>query len=367
MPIFIILTLIIFQALLIFVHLAVYETLAAAFGIGGTTLKIIFIILAISFTTTSFLTHWYKGKIVDWAYTFSAYWFGLVHFLFLGAVLFYFTLDISYSHNVYVSPALVGGIYFGIFFLIHLYGTWNSGRAEITRINVSLPSLPQVWKGRKIVFMSDVHLGSVRGAKFMARVVKNIQAESPYAVFIGGDVFDGTKCNESELVEPLRLLRPEHGVYYISGNHEYYLKDVDAAFAAIRNVGITILHNEKIDIDGVDIVGVDYKSVSHKEQFEEVMKKMNINRAKPTILLKHEPNYLDVAEHAGVSLGFFGHTHQGQIFPLSLFTKQIYKGFDYGLKPHGTMQVYTSSGVGTWGPPLRIGTKSEIVVIEFVS
>lgn len=365
MPFALIASLIVFQILLIFVHLTVYATLSAAFGIGGVFIKILFIVLAFSFVASSILTRWYNSRPLDWFYSFSAYWFGLVHFLFGGAVLFYFTLTIFYHYDIYIAPAFVGGIYFGIFFLVHLYGTWKSGRGEITNIKVSLKSLPEAWKGKKIVFLSDVHLGSVRGKKFMARIVKKIQAIAPEAVFIGGDIFDGTKCNEERLLEPLASLRIPKGVYFISGNHEYYLPDVEHAFAAIRNTGTKILHNEKVDIDGIDFVGVDYKSVSHTDDLKKVLDDIRVDRTKPTIFIKHEPKDLDVAENAGMSLGFFGHTHQGQIWPLSLLTKQIYKGFDYGLKPHGTMQVYTSSGVGTWGPPLRLGTRSELVVVEF--
>jgi predicted MPP superfamily phosphohydrolase len=374
MPIAIIGTLLVFQVLLIFVHLAVYATLAAAFGIGGVWLKIIFVLLAFTFTVASFAGHWFKGKIIDWWYTFSAYWFGLVHFLFGGAVLFYFTLVIFYHANVYVNPALVGGVYFGIFFLIHLYGTRKSWGREITQIKISPSTSAGVWpsfdhnfwKNKKLVFISDVHLGNIRGAGFMASIVKKIQAIGPYAVFIGGDIFDGPKCDEEKLLEPLKALRPEHGVYYVTGNHEYYLPDVQHALKVIKNTGAIILHNEKVEIGGIDFVGVDYQSVNKTDKFQKVLNDLHIDRTKPNILIKHEPNDLDVAEKAGISLGFFGHTHQGQIWPLSLFTRQIYDGFDYGLKPHGTMQVYTSSGVGTWGPPLRLGTKSEIVVIEFI-
>lgn len=364
MPIAVIGSLIVFQVLLIFVHLAVYATLAAAFGIGGVWMKTLFVLLAFTFIVASFITHWFKSKLIDWWYTFSAYWFGLVHFLFGGAVLFYFTIAIFYHYNIYVSPALVGAIYFGIFFLIHLYGTWKSWGREITKITVSVPHLPASWKGRKIVFVSDVHLGNVRGTRFMASIVKKIQAFDPYAVFIGGDIFDGPKCDEEKMVKPLKNLKPKHGIYYVTGNHEYFLPDIQHALTVLRNTGVIILNNEKVTIDGIDFVGVDYKSVNKTDAFKKVLDSLHIDRTKPTILIKHEPNDLDVAESAGISLGFFGHTHQGQIWPLSLFTRQIYKGFDYGLKPHGAMQVYTSSGVGTWGPPLRLGTKSEIVVVE---
>jgi predicted MPP superfamily phosphohydrolase len=370
MPIFILLTIIVFQALLIFVHLTVYATLAAAFGIHAVWFKWLFIILAVTFTTASIISRWVKGRLMNWFYAFSAYWFGLVHFLFGGAVLFYFILAIFYRNNIYVAPAIVGAICFGAFFLIHLYGTSKSGRGELTNIKISLSKVPgfnkDFWSGKKIVFISDVHLGNVRGRRYMARVVRQIQALQPYAVFIGGDLFDGPACNEAALVEPLRELKVPGGVNYITGNHEYYLPNVQRAIEAIRATGVKILNNEKMDMGGIEFVGVDYMATNKPEKLKEVLEGFHIDRNKPNILLKHEPKDLDIAEAAGMSVGFFGHTHQGQIWPLSLLTKQIYKGFDYGLKPHGTMQVYTSSGIGTWGPPLRLGTRSEIVLVEFL-
>ncbi len=370
MPIAVIGSLIAFQLLLIFVHLAVYATLAAAFGISGPFFEWLFIILAVTFISASFLSHFFRSKLLDWYYTFSAYWFGLVHFLFMGSVAFYFTLFIFYHNNVYVSPALVGAIAFGIFFLIHLYGTFNSWRAEVVYISIPLSKTPgfdrAFWSDKTIAFVSDVHLGNVRHDAFLARIVKKLQAAAPEAVFIGGDLFDGTACDEARMVEPLRSLKPPGGVYFVTGNHEFYLPSVERALAAIRAVGVRILNNEKTAIGGIDFVGVDYQATNKPDPFKKILGTIGIDRSRPNILIKHEPKDLDVAESAGISLGFFGHTHQGQIFPLSLFTKQIYKGFDYGLKPHGALQVYTSSGVGTWGPPLRLGTKSEIVIVKFV-
>jgi predicted MPP superfamily phosphohydrolase len=382
MPIIVGVSLIIFQFLLIVVHIAVYLSLVAAFSsfIGGigivgsgiwlVSLKIIFIILALTFTSASVLTHFYKGVIVDWYYRFAAYWFGLVYFLFIGAVAFYFTIEIFYSKNVYVAPALIGGICFGVAFLIHLYGTWKSQHPEVTEITTPLSSHPgfraDFWKDKKIVFVSDFQLGNIYGSNFAARVAKKIAALDPYVVLIGGDLYDGVMCDEEKLVEPLRVLRPVGGTYFITGNHEYYSRDFAHMIAAVRGIGIKVLSDKKIDIGGIDIVGVDYQSSHKREDFKNALERIGIDRAKPSILLKHEPSDLDVAEAAGISLDLSGHTHRGQIFPLMFFTWQMYKGFDYGLKRLGGMQVFTSSGVGTWGPPLRLGTKSEIVVIRVV-
>jgi predicted MPP superfamily phosphohydrolase len=361
---------IVFQILLIIVHVAVYLSLAAAFGIGGIWPKSLFIILALTFTTATLLVHFYKGAVIDGYYRFAAYWFGLVHFLFAGAVVFYFTIELLYGRNIYVAPAIIGGICFGAAFLIHLYGTWKSQHPEVTEVKIPFSRhsgfRADFWKDKKIVFVSDFQLGNIYGRKFVERVAKKIAALDPYVVLIGGDLYDGVVCDEAKLVEPLRALQPAGGTYLITGNHEYYLRDPARATTAVRTAGITILNDEKKEIGGIDVIGVDYRSAHKREDFKKVLERIGIDPAKPSILLKHEPTDLDVAATAGISLDLSGHTHHGQIFPLTFFTWQIYKGFDYGLKRLGAMQVYTSSGIGTWGPPLRLGTKSEVVVIEFV-
>jgi predicted MPP superfamily phosphohydrolase len=371
MPITIIASLIVFEVLLIIVHLAVYATITSAFGIGGIWwLKALFIILAFTFVSASFISHFYKGRVVDRYYQRSAYWFGLVHFLFGGAVIYYFTLSIFYAHDIYVSPALIGGICFGAMFLIHLYGTIKSQRPQVTHIKIPFSQIPgfraDVWKGKKIVFVSDFQLGNIYRQNFTARVTRIINALDPYVVMIGGDLYDGVVCDEAALIKPLGALHPAGGIYAITGNHEYYLPDVPRALAAIRAAGITVLDDKKVDIGGIDLIGVDYRSSHKRDDFKKTLAHIGVDRARPSILLKHEPTDLNVAEEAGVWLDLSGHTHHGQIFPLMFFTWQIYKGFDYGLKRLGAMQVFTSSGAGTWGPPLRLGTNSEIVAIEFV-
>ncbi len=366
MPLAVITGLIVIGALVVLVHLAVYTALAAAFGIGSGALHALFIALSFTFIATMFLGRWVRSKILDWLYTAFAYWLGLVFFFLSAAALFYFTATILYLHNIYISPALLGGIYFGALFLLHLYGTWTATRAQITRIKIAFSGLPAAWEGKRIVFVSDIHLGNVWGRGFSAKIVRKIQALNPEAVLIGGDIYEGPKCDVREIIEPFRSLRAPRGVYFITGNHEYYMPDVEVARAAIRRAGMRILNNEKVDLNGITLVGVDYKTGHKKEDFKNVLAAGKIPKDKPAILLYHEPIHLEAARAAGISLALYGHTHAGQIFPLNYITRTMYRGFDYGLKRKGDMQAYTSSGAGTWGPPLRLGTKSEIVLLEFV-
>lgn len=364
-------SLVIFQVLLVFVHLAVYKTFVAAFGpfsgMMETVMSMLFIVLAFTFISSTLIARYSRSRLAAAYYTFSAYWFGLVHFLFMGALAFFVTESVFYSFNCYISPAVLGAWAFGIAFFIHAYGTWQSGRGEIVKISVALPHLPEAWRGRTVAFISDVHLGDVRAARFSAMIAHKVSALKPYALFIGGDLFDGPLCDEKKLIAPLGALAQElqGGAWFVTGNHEYYTGDPSRVLTAIRGAGINVLANESVDLEGLQLVGVDDLSTHNAEEFKKVLERIPIDPEKPSVLLKHIPLNIDIAAAKGISLELCGHTHHGQIFPLSLITKRSFKGYDYGLVPHGVMQVYTSSGVGTWGPPLRLGTKSEIVLIEF--
>lgn len=365
MRIALILNLIAVEILLVLVHLAVYATIAAFFGVGSAALLIVFILLAFSFFVAVLVTRGHRAKWLDWYYTLAAYWFGLVNFLFGGVVAAFFILSECYARNIFIPAAPVVGTSLAAFFLLHLYGTWTAQRAEITRVAITLPGLPDAWKGKKIAFVSDLHLGNIWKERFAAKVARKINALAPEAILVGGDLYDGPACDTQKIIEPLRGLKAPQGTFFITGNHEYYMAATAPALAAIRGIGMRILDNEKVDLGGLTVAGVDYARTRKKDELKSALAAMNLSAAAgPVILLRHEPDNLDAARDAGVALTLAGHTHQGQVIPLNFITRTMYHGFDYGLKRLGDMQVYTSSGVGTWGPPLRLGTRSEIVLIE---
>jgi predicted MPP superfamily phosphohydrolase len=351
-----------FQVILFLMHADIYGSFVAAFGVHWIWLEWLFIFLSITFVSASVFAHKFCNAFVKVYYTLSAYWFGLTQFLFGASIAFYFFSWIFYSQNYYINPEFTFIFCFGVMFFIHAYATWQTARPKFTRITAKLPNLPEFWKDKKIVFISDIHLGAILGFGFSEKVVHLIQKESPEMVLIGGDLFDGVKCHSESLIKPYADLKPPQGIYFASGNHEY-IEDTEKMLTEIPNVGIRVLRNEFTDIHGIQVVGVDWKDTYKKEEFQSAMANIKIDRTKPSILMRHEPNHLEVAEKAGISLTLSGHTHAGQIWPLGYITKRIYKGFDYGFKKFNEMLVYTSSGVGTWGPPLRFGTKSEIVVI----
>ncbi len=355
---------VVMQLLLFLLCIMIYETAVAAFGIANPELEVLALLLSLTFISASFLVTVADNAATRAYYRFTGAWFAFVAPLCAASAAFVVIEDVFPLWGWIITPATAGVIVFGAAAAIGFYGIWNGLRVRVTRVSVVLPGLPETWQGRRGVFFSDVHLGPLRGAGLARQIVRRVQEQDPSFIIIGGDLFDGTKCDAEKCIAPLAALRAPDGVYFVSGNHEY-IRESDRFFNAIRNAGIRILKNEKITIDGVKLAGVDWRDTHHAKDFAAVLRSFADDGNGPSILVRHVPSDLSVAEEAGFSFQLSGHTHQGQFWPLSLATKRFYGGFDYGLRRFGNMAVYTSSGVGTWLSPFRIGTRAEVVVMEF--
>jgi predicted MPP superfamily phosphohydrolase len=224
--------------------------------------------------------------------------------------------------------------------------------------------LSPAWQTRSAILVTDLHLGHLSGPWFLRRVLRRIAALHPDLVLIGGDLFDGTTAKIGELVAPLKDFTPQHRVLYVTGNHDEFAERTIYLDAA-RGVGIQILNNQAVRIDGLQIVGVHDHEACDEALLAKILDAAALDPRQPSILLAHQPANLRVVEAAGISLQLSGHTHRGQFWPWNLLVGRIYGPFAYGLHRLGQLQVYTSSGVGTWGPPLRLGSRSEIVHLRF--
>jgi predicted MPP superfamily phosphohydrolase len=244
-----------------------------------------------------------------------------------------------------------------------LYGFINAAVVRITRINVQLPGLSSSWKGKTAVWVSDIHLGQVRNFGFAQKIATMVLNLNPDIIFIGGDLYDAETVDVDKVIEPFSRISAPYGTYFIAGNHEEF-SDNTPYLQAVRRAGMRVLYNERVDLDGLQIIGVDYRD-TRNEAFRSILKKIGVDRQKPSILLKHTPYHLQAAKDHGITLQLSGHTHQGQVFLFRFITSRVYQGYDYGLKWFEDLLVYTSSGAGTWGPPMRVDTKPEIVVITF--
>ena len=347
----------------------VYEALALTFSLNATvelvTLGIALSMLSAGFIGSMILGSYFYNIVTRALYTTLASWMGSFAYLFFASALLGIVVGITSFTNAPFPTQIVGSIFFVIALLVSIYGLLHARRIIVTRYTVALPGLPAAWKNKKAVWVSDLHLGQLHGPAFAGHVVDVIRTLSPDIIFIGGDLYDGTRAPDpSDLARPLASLQAPWGVFYITGNHEEF-GDSSAFLQAVRALGMRVLMDEKVDIEGLQIVGVDYHNANTVEGFKDILNDLKLG-TQPSILLKHEPNNLNIAEEAGISLQISGHTHEGQQWPFGYLARLSYKGFAYGLKDHGALTVLVSSGVGTWGPPLRVGTRSEVVEITFV-
>lgn len=356
------------QSILLLSHWFLYRTLVAFLG-GALSarllaLKICLALLSVSLVLTSFLAFRYSGLWVRCLYTAAASWLGILYLLVLASLLCWILLGFSKLLHLTMDRRLLIEVLIGIALAVSFYGFINSGVTRVTRVSIQLRDLPGLWKGKKAAWVSDTHLGQVRSAGFARRIAGLIQGLHPDIVFIGGDLFDGQATDLDRAVEPFSKISAPYGVYFVTGNHEEF-SDHAPYLAAVRRAGIRVLSNERVEVDGVQILGVDYRDSRGREQFKALLKGMKIDRGKPSILLKHAPFDVEVARDEGITLQLSGHTHRGQVLLFRFITAKVYQGYDYGLKRLGDLLVYTSSGAGTWGPPMRIDTNPEVVVFTF--
>ena len=282
--------------------------------------------------------------------------------MFGACILFDIIEDILPRIGAVISPSVAGAISLIAAVIVFVWATWESQRVLTSRLTVALAALPDAWEGKKILFVADFHLGNVRAERFARKVADAIERTQPDAILIGGDLFDGRSCVPEALIKPLKRFSPRFGSYFITGNHEYFTDPAKDYFPALQKLGITVLNRDLVDVAGLQIVGVDYLDVGARESFKKVLDDITIDPSRPSILLKHVPDHLDLARARGISLVLAGHTHNGQIWPLPYFAYFV-KEFYYGHHVTGDTQIYVTSGVGTNAAPFRLGTKSEIVEI----
>lgn len=358
------------QSILFLGHWFLYRTLISFFGVTDPArlwaLRGAVGLLSISFIGSSFFSFRYSNLLVRTFYSASVSWLGIFYLLFLASLLAWTLYGLTKIIHLPLDRKTLIMVLFGIAFVGSVYGFINAGIIRINTVSLPLPNLPAAWEGKTAVWISDVHLGQVRNQRFAQRVTDRIQNLRPDIVFIGGDLYDGGEAMDlNHMIEPLSRLSPPLGAYFITGNHEEFY-DNTPYLNAVRRAGIRVLYYEKMEIDGLQIIGVGYRDSRNQKQFRAILQKMEIDRRKPSLLLKHVPFDLEIARDQGISAQISGHTHRGQVFLFRFITSKIYRGYDYGLKKLDDLVVYTSSGVGTWGPPMRIDTIPEIVVIKFV-
>lgn len=349
-------------------HFVIYKSFLAIFDITVfrviNIVRVFFILGSLSFVVMTILTNYGYNKVFSFLYEISAVWLGTVYFLFIASVLFMIICGVGSIFNISTPTIrIIGIVLLSAGLGVSIYGVIHTYHLNIAKYTVKINNLPDEWNNKKIVMFADTHFGNIRNVRFGERLVRKINEENPDLVLIAGDYYDGPHINDLEVANVLKNFNSNKGIIFAPGNHEEY-GDSNVFSKALTDAGVIVLSNKTTNIDGVQISGVDYTTGSNKELLSSVIDNMNLSKEIPQILIKHAPNNLAVAYEKGFDLVVSGHVHQGQVWPGPWIVKRIFKEFSYGLNYFDKTAVVTTSGAGTWGPPQRVMTNSEIVIIN---
>lgn len=227
------------------------------------------------------------------------------------------------------------------------------------REEVSIVTEKPLAKPLRVLMMSDLHLGYHNRRAELHRWVDIINQEQPDLILIAGDIIDMSMrpLKEEKMHEEFQRLKAP--VYACLGNHEYYSGEPDAQ-RFYQQAGIHLLQDSCAVVDDLCIIGRDDRTNTYRKTLADIMKQAD--RTKFTILLDHQPYHLEQAERQKIDFQFSGHTHHGQVWPVSWITEAIYE-CAFGSHQRGNTKYYVSSGLGIWGGKFRIGTRSEYVVM----
>jgi predicted MPP superfamily phosphohydrolase len=240
------------------------------------------------------------------------------------------------------------------------------GPVEIREQEVKLARLPKALDGFRLVQLSDVHIGPTIGRAFIEQVVERVNSIDADLVAITGDLVDSSVERLRDAVVPLANIKSKHGVFFVTGNHEYYV-DTDEWMAELKRLGIRVLRNERVSIGSgehsFDLAGVDDWSAGrirpdHGHNLEGAV--AGRDPAREHVLLEHQPRAITDADKHGVGLMLSGHTHDGQIWPFK-YLVALTQPYMQGLNRHSAAtQIYVSRGTGYWGPPMRLRAPAEV-------
>jgi uncharacterized protein len=237
----------------------------------------------------------------------------------------------------------------------------------VRRLPITLAGLDPTLDGFRVVTFSDAHVSSMYRGRRFERVVELVNAQHPEVVAIVGDLVDGELERLREEVAPVADLMSEHGVYYVTGNHEYAV-DTRAWLRYLPTLGIHILRNERVAVGRggatFDLAGIDDASSSaDRDANLEAAALDGRDESAPVVLLAHQPVQIAASRAAGVDLQLSGHTHGGQLWPFD-YAVRLSQPVTEGYERFGDTQLFVSSGVGFWGLPMRVGARPEVIVVE---
>ncbi|HCV44071.1 MAG TPA: metallophosphoesterase [Bacteroidetes bacterium] len=332
---------------------------------------VLFLVFSLSFVGGRFLERvrlsWLSSLLV-WV---GAFWLAAMVYFLLAVLAIDLIRLVNYLVPIIpdgLSKEVVAAVVCSVVVGIVVLGHVNALTPRIKVLEFTIPKNGHRLQTLDIAVASDIHLGTIVCKARLERIVAKINELKPDLVLLPGDVIDEDigPVIKQNLGETLRKIQARYGVVAITGNHEY-IGGVDAACKYLVEHGVSVLRDSSVKIeDSVYIVGREDRAIGQfarrkRKSLDELMASVDVSC--PVILMDHQPFKLDEAERCKVDLQLSGHTHHGQLWPFNFITRSIYE-VSWGYTKKGSTHIYVSSGVGTWGPPVRTGNRPEIVHLK---
>ncbi|MBN1883026.1 MAG: metallophosphoesterase [Deltaproteobacteria bacterium] len=340
---------------------------------------VVFVLLALVFPASRILRVVAPGEpamITSWI---GSFWLAVVFYLFLlGLVvdLFRFAnfivpfIPAFIENNRIVIGRIAAAFVFASLTVTFVWGYINAKNVRVRSIPLAIVSLGEVKNPLTVAYISDVHIGYEVGERHLADIVEKVNGADPDLILIGGDLLEEPPVLIEDMLDTLSLLNAPYGVYATAGNHEFYT-GLSAGRDFMNRAGIRLLIDEVKTIEGLlNVAGLvdpsgNRAGLGSRDAFRRMMEERD--ETLPTVLLYHSPVRIEeIAASGAVDLMLSGHTHNGQFFPVNMITNRMFR-VAYGRAEVDGMHLYVSSGAGTWGPPIRVGSESEVVIFTLTA
>ncbi|MFP5113063.1 metallophosphoesterase [Bacillaceae bacterium C204] len=296
----------------------------------------------------------------------GSFWFGLMQYAILILPLSNLIALVLIFTGLSTPSVInwVGGVVFIFLVILFIFGVFNAYSPVVRNFSLVIPKQIGELTQLRIAMASDMHFGRLSGIRHVRRLVREINALNPDIILLPGDIIDDDPVpfTQKKMGNVMKELSAPFGVYGVLGNHEYYGGGIPKFLQEMERIGITILMDQVIKInDSLYLAGRKDKTDRNRLPIDALL--TDIDPSLPLIMMDHQPSEITQAQENRVDILLSGHTHRGQMAPNHLITKRIFEN-DWGYLQKGQLHSIVSSGYGFWGPPLRIGSRSEIIQIQ---
>ncbi|MBL4937230.1 metallophosphoesterase [Clostridium sp. YIM B02515] len=341
---------------------------------------ILFSIIAVSFILARLGEKFLPNSVEGYLNLVGAYWMAaMLYFLiilplvdigrFIGGKASFIPQGIR--ENTFIKT-YAGLFVFLIVIGILIYGTYNAKNIKVSQYDINVAKKAGNVRELRIAMFSDAHLGSIVDNARLTKMIDKVNELNPDIVLMPGDIVDEklSPFVKQNMGENFKRLKSEYGVYFSTGNHEYYGGEVEGIVNNLKASGVKVLSDDCVKIDDSFYIAgrQDIASLSYNKKERKTLDQIlnGVDKSLPIILMDHNPKNLEEPQKAGVDLQVSGHTHRGQMFPSEYITRRLYE-IDYGYLKKDNFNIVVTSGIGTWGPPIRVGNSSELdlIVLHF--